>query len=439
MTANRLAVAVTALMMLVGLSIPALAGARGSGRRSGERQRLEKHHPRSASPAGCKLSIQAQPRTLTAGEAPQVFGRLHCPGAAAAAQTVTLYGHSVGQPNQPVGTTTTDPGGYFTLVAPAPSTDTLYYVTAVGATSASKAVKVAPAVTIQGPAETASLLTGVRSRVTFSGTVSPVDVGAEVVLQREQAVAVEEWHAIQRGVVGRHGEYSFVHVFKIPGDANIRVVVRPHRRFSAFGASTPLSYVISQRQNPALTLLATGSGASNDPILFAQTVTLHGVLAGGWRPDHHPPGAQQAGPVRDNCHDHRRLGRQIQLRAGPAGKHRLQGARRRPPLGGAVRGRQIRAHGGRLGRHRAGRADADLRGHGDALPPRTRGLPRAPERQRRRLPRGRPGHPDARPRGHRYVLDHPRRSSAWASRSCGSRFPATRPTRAWPAPPSRSK
>ena len=93
--------------------------------------------------------------------------------------------------------------------------------------------------------------------------------------------AVEEWHPIQRGVVGGHGEYSFVHVFKIPGDANIRVVVRPHRRFSAFGASTPLSYVISQRQNPQLTLLATGSGSSSDPILFAQTVSLHGTLAGG--------------------------------------------------------------------------------------------------------------------------------------------------------------
>ncbi len=283
MTVRKLAVALTALTMLVGLSIPALAGARGhSGRRLAERrQRIEKRHPRTVSPTGCKLSLNAEPRTLTAGEAPQVFGRLHCPGASAASQTVTLFGHSIGQANQALGTTTTDTGGYFTLVAPAPSTDTLYYVTAVGATSPTKAVKVAPEVTIHGPEETKALLTGVTSRVTFSGAVSPNDAGAEVVLQREQAVAVEEWHAIQRGVVGPQGEYSFVHAFKIPGEANIRVVVRPHRRFSAFGASTPLSYVISQRENPLLTLLATGSGASSDPILFAQTVTLHGVLAGG--------------------------------------------------------------------------------------------------------------------------------------------------------------
>ena len=280
MTMNRLAVALAALMMLVGLSTPAVAGARRVPRIR-ERHRLERHHRRSASPVGCKLTLVAEPRTITSGESPQLFGRLRCPNASAAAQTVTLYGHSIGEATKVIGTATTDSGGYYTLVAPGPTTDTLYYATAVGATSASKAVTVAPEVTIHGPAESAALLTGGRNRVTFSGTVSPIDAGAEVVLQREQAVAVEEWHRIHRGIVGPHGEYSIVHTFAIPGDANIRVIVRPHRRFSAFGASTPLSYVISQRQNPLLTLLATGSGASNDPILFAQTVTLHGVLQGG--------------------------------------------------------------------------------------------------------------------------------------------------------------
>ena len=282
MTVKRLAVALTALVTLVGLSIPALAGARGgSGRHLSERK-LEKRSRRGTSTVGCKLNLIAEPRTVTSGEAPQLFGRLHCPASAAeAAQTVTLYGRSAGQVNKAIGTTTTDAGGYYTLVPPAPETDTLYSAAAAGATSPTKLVKVSPAVTIHGPDESKALLTGVRSVATFSGTVSPVDGGAEVVLQREQAVANEEWHRIQRGVVGPHGEYTFVHKFVIPGDANIRVVVRPHRRFSAFGASTPLSYVISQRQNPLLTLLATGSGASNDPILFAQTVTLHGVLAGG--------------------------------------------------------------------------------------------------------------------------------------------------------------
>lgn len=226
--------------------------------------------------------MNAEPRTITSGETPELFGRLHCSEASAAAsQTVTLYGRSTGQANKAVGTAATDATGYYLLVAPAPTADTVYYATAAGATSPSKAVRVSPEVTIQGPAETSALLTGVRSRVTFSGTVSPTDAGAEVVLQREQAIAKEEWHPIQRGIVAADGAYSFVHVFSIPGDANIRVVVRPHRGLSAFGASTPLSYVISQRQNPLLTLVPTGSGATSDPILYAQTITLHGVLANG--------------------------------------------------------------------------------------------------------------------------------------------------------------
>jgi hypothetical protein len=281
MTMKKLPVVLGALMMLACLSVPALAGARvGSGRRAIER--AEKRHHRTASPSGCSLTMNAVPRTITSGETPELFGRLHCSEAGAAAtQTVTFYGRSTGQANKVIGTAATDATGYYLLVAPAPTADTIYYATAAGATSPSKAVKVSPEVTIHGPAETSALLTGFKSRVTFSGTVSPTDTGAEVVLQREQAVANEEWHPIQRGIVGPGGAYSFVHVFVIPGDANIRVVVRPRLGLSAFGASTPLSYVISQRQNPLLTLIPTGSGATSDPILYAQTLTLHGVLAGG--------------------------------------------------------------------------------------------------------------------------------------------------------------
>ena len=283
MTMNKLAAGFAALVTLVGLSVPALAGARpGAVRRANERHRVERRHHRTASAVGCKLSMNAEPRKVTSGEAPQLFGRLKCPEAAAeASQTVTLYGHSVGTLTRPVGTATTEPSGFYSAVVPAPLTDTTYYASAAGATSPAKKVGVAPEVTVHGPAESAALLTGFASRATFSGTVSPVDAGAEIVLQRESAVSNEEWHPIQRGTVGPNGEYTFVHEFVIPGDANIRVIVRPHRRFSAFGASTPLSYVISQRQNPQLTLTATGSGGSSDPILYAQTVTLHGVLAGG--------------------------------------------------------------------------------------------------------------------------------------------------------------
>ena len=259
---------------------------------------------------------------------------------------MTLYGRSTGQANGVVGTAATDATGYYLLVAPAPTADTIYYATAAGATSPSKAVKVSPEVTIHGPAETSALLTGVKSRVTFSGTVSPTDKGAEVVLQREQAIANEEWHPIQRGIVGANGAYSFIHVFAIPGDANIRVVVRPHRGLSAFGASTPLSYVISQRQNPLLTLIPTGSGATSDPILYAQTLTLHGVLAGGSGQTITLESRSKTGQFADRRHDRRPRRRCLQLHGGAPGEHGLQGAGRRTPLGDRLRGCQIHPHGG---------------------------------------------------------------------------------------------
>jgi hypothetical protein len=285
MSSRRLTVALAAAAIAATGAIPALAGAR---RGTGGKHRLAsphlgKRHKRSSSLGGCTLKLAVAPRAITSGETPQLFGRLKCPSGGEAGQTVTLFGHSSGQANKALGTATTQSGGYYAFVAPSPSADTLYYASAAGATSATRAVRVAPEVTLHGPSEGKALLTGVRrgGGVLFTGTVSPADAGAEVVLQREQAIAVEEWHPIQRGRVGAQGVYSFVHVFAIPGDANIRVAVRPHHKFSAFGASSPLSYVISQRENPRLTLSATTSSAFSDPIFYSQSVTLLGVVAGG--------------------------------------------------------------------------------------------------------------------------------------------------------------
>ena len=109
----------------------------------------------------------------------------------------------------------------------------------------------------------------------FSGIVSPADAGAEIVLQRENSSSFEEWHVIQRSIVSRAGAYSFTHVFSGPGTANIRVVVRVHRKVSVRGVSNTLSYTISQAQNPALTLNTSGT-----PIASGQSATLTGVVAG---------------------------------------------------------------------------------------------------------------------------------------------------------------
>jgi hypothetical protein len=137
-----------------------------------------------------------------------------------------------------------------------------------------KRIKVAAQVTLSGPAE-GPLLTGFANRVTFTGTVSPADVGARVVLQRQNATTGNQWRRIDAGVVAPGGNFTIVHTFVVPGDANIRVFVRNQRR-NVPSASPVLGYVISQAQNASLTIQA-----SADPIAFGEAVTISGKLASG--------------------------------------------------------------------------------------------------------------------------------------------------------------
>lgn len=232
---------------------------------------------RHAGPGGCRITTFAEPHLVTSGESVQLFGQLICAGGASTSgQTVTVYERSAGTPGfQIVGTTSTGASGFYSVVPPAITTDSTFYTRALGARSASRKVKVAPQVTLSGPADGSQLHTGVRNRVTFTGTVNPPDVGAELLLQREQATSSEEWHVIQRGVVGVGGVYSLTHTFSVAGDANLRVIVRAHGKFTVRGTSNTLSYEISQAQNPKLTI-----NSSANPIAYGQPVTISGKLAG---------------------------------------------------------------------------------------------------------------------------------------------------------------
>jgi hypothetical protein len=235
-------------------------------------------HVRAVPLDRCRLTMFAEPHFLTTGETAEVFGQLLCThGAATSGQTVTVYERVAGGPGfQVLGTTTTAAGGFYSMLAPSLTADTSFYATSATGRSGTRIVHVAPQVTLKGPAEGTQLLTGARSGVTFSGTVDPSDAGAVILLQRESATSNEDWHTIQRGIVGAGGAYSFTHRFTIPGDANLRVLVRPHQRFMVRGISNTLSYAISQRQNPRLTL-----NSSADPIAYGQPIQLTGTLAGG--------------------------------------------------------------------------------------------------------------------------------------------------------------
>ncbi|MCW2969635.1 MAG: hypothetical protein JWO23_762 [Solirubrobacterales bacterium] len=248
-------------------------------------------HPSSnrqghAGAARCHVSLFAEPHIIASGEAAEVFGQLGCPaGASTANQAVTLYGRSPGSGYKVIATLSAGAGGSYSLKLPSIATETSFYARALGARSATRHVRVAPVVTFAGvspspgaAAPTSTVLrTGARNSVTFTGSVSPADTGAVVVLQRESQSSFEEWKPIERATIAGPGTtFTIRHTFALPGDANLRVLVRRHGSFSVPGTSEPISYSISQPQNPKLTL-----EPSPNPVSSGSPVTLKGVLRGG--------------------------------------------------------------------------------------------------------------------------------------------------------------
>jgi hypothetical protein len=243
---------------------------------------------------GCKMNIES-PTVITFGESVTVVGHLRCPTPVnAAGKEVKIFQRLAAAPRVVAlaGATTSEAGGAFKFES-APTVNTTYFAVAAGARGAHATVRVSPAVTLEGPTS-AQLFTGrgpilgatplpagkLAFRVTFTGSVRPAYVGEVVALQRESASGGEGWRRIALGavsaMVGGEGRYTIRHTFGVPGDANIRAVAHPAFG-NAPGASTSLSYVITQAQNPDLTIEAAGGA---DPISAGQSVTIQGVAKG---------------------------------------------------------------------------------------------------------------------------------------------------------------
>jgi hypothetical protein len=228
----------------------------------------------------CKVTLNVAPRLVTSGEPALASGLGTCGGAAAAEQPVTLFERAVGSPGFTVaGTTTTTKEGAYQLPTGTLTNNATFYAAIGAARSAARNVKVAALVTLAGPPETKTLFSGIRTgkrnAVTFSGTVSPKDPGATVVLQRENAIKGNEWHQISKPVlVDVNGNFSVTHAFGAPGASSIRVVLRSNHRNIA-SPSNVLSYVISQAQNPSLTI-----ESAQDPLAFGGSTVISGAAAG---------------------------------------------------------------------------------------------------------------------------------------------------------------
>ncbi len=232
--------------------------------------------PHQVNRGPCRVSIHVAPRMITAGDPAVVWGRLEC--APDAQQPVNLLARVFGQPGfTSIAMASTDGGGFYELdLAGGVIDDNSHLrVTTPQADSSVATIRVSAQVTLNGPPDGSQLYTGPRNPVVFSGTVTPQDAGARVLLQRQNAQTGNSWRRIDEGTVQMDGSYSITHVFKVPGDANIRALVRSQRRNLA-SASNVLSYEISQTENPALTIVATP-----DPIDFGQPVAITGALAAG--------------------------------------------------------------------------------------------------------------------------------------------------------------
>jgi hypothetical protein len=263
MRSTKLTAALAAASALLAVA-PGAAGAR------------QATHALTGAKPHCRVYLIAEPRTIVSGEPAQLFGKLTCAGGGEEKQPVIVYGRTAGSPTfKVIAEKTTETGGFYTLVQPGITADSFYYVRALGARSGSKSVRVAPVVKLEGPPTGTTLLTGSKNKVTFSGTVTPADEGAEVLLERENSGSSEEWSAIQRGIVVK-GKYKLEHGFAIPGSADLRTIVRPHGSFTVRGTSETLSYGISQRQN--LNLLI---HTSSYTVPFETPVTISGVLKEG--------------------------------------------------------------------------------------------------------------------------------------------------------------
>jgi hypothetical protein len=243
----------------------------------------------------CKVTSSVAPHVVEAGESTEVFGQLTCSGGRSVAnQAVTVTERPAGSAASSAGTATTNAAGQYQLTSPALTVNTGFYATALGVRSREHVVRVAPTVTLVGPPDGAVLYTGrgpilprtlppgyrpppgFRNTVTFTGTVSPADTGALVVLQRQNASRGDQWYRIGTSTVGAGGAFTIVHTFSVPGDSNLRVIVRPTPGLDAAGVSETLSYEISQAQNLALTILS-----SAEPVSYGQPVTITGTVAAG--------------------------------------------------------------------------------------------------------------------------------------------------------------
>jgi len=236
---------------------------------------VRRHSRRSS----CPVRLEG-PSELTAEEAVVLKGQLTCAEAGeAAGQQVQIFERTAGTPGfVQAGTVLTEADGSFTATLAPVEQNSSFYARLGRSRSAHVATRVTPLVTLAGPARGAVFQATHHGRaqtpITFSGTVSPDDAGAVVVLQRERPLGSGRWRRVATTQVAENGGFAFAHAFHAAGPLVLRAFLHRHAHRLA-AASETLSYEVAEPQNPALTI-----SASPWSVAYGETVTISGALAG---------------------------------------------------------------------------------------------------------------------------------------------------------------
>jgi desulfoferrodoxin (superoxide reductase-like protein) len=275
MRSNKLTAALIAAAASLTLSFAAASAASA---------RVPHLHANGTRAHGCRVTLDFAYRVIEANQPATAVGNLICANPSEeTGQTVTLYQRAANTAKTSTytvaGTGTTEAGGAYSIEVKGVTTDSIFYALAGGIASRHRPLGVTAEVKVEGPPE-GVIFTGPLARhhrkvtATFKGTVSPLDEGAHVILQRQNALNGNGWLSINRpAIVNGKGEYTIEHEFVIPGPANIRVLVRDPK-VNLPSASNVLSYEVSQRENPQFTI-----ESKADPISYGQSVTIGGAVS----------------------------------------------------------------------------------------------------------------------------------------------------------------
>jgi len=215
------------------------------------------------------LTINATPNPIDAGQGVLIYGQLK--GTPLAGQTIRLYHRVNPSPFFTlIGTTTTNSFGFyeFTRAEGVVMTNRSWFVRGPGLTH-SRTVRERVAALISIAASSTSADTS--TPITFTGTVTPTHAGQRVFLQ-EQVGTSDDWRTIDSRVLDATSSYSIAHRWAVPGDRDVRVILRDDPR-NIRSESDSVTVSIQQAQTADFTI-----NSSNPIIPVGSSATISGVL-----------------------------------------------------------------------------------------------------------------------------------------------------------------